>query len=66
MLVTYTNSNPQFQEAVVEGATGLIIEGVSVNPEKVVTYTLPDHTTEDQLAALDLYMRDLGYARVTT
>ena len=64
MRITYRHTHPQFQPQAVEGASGLTIQLVRVEPERTVTYEIADGTVEPDLDALDIYMADLGYTRV--
>lgn len=64
MMLEYRGYMPQFQVPVVEGASGLTILGVNVEPARRVVYEIPDGTSEGDIAALDIYMSDLGYVRV--
>jgi len=64
MEVSYTKITKAFTVAGATAATGLPITGVIVVPDHYVTWSLPDTTTPEEVAALDSYMADFDFERV--
>jgi hypothetical protein len=59
---SYRKTEQTLTIANAEAATGVLISGVLVTPDQLVTWDLPDATTAEEFDALDLYMADNGYA----